>query len=143
MRFRPATRFRAGARPATATIVEFIDDHRESFGVEPVCRELEIAPSTYYAAVSRPRSARSIRDDELKSEIRRVFEENYGVYGARKIWRQLGREGIDVARCTVERLMRELRISGAVRGRTRRTTVADPSARRPPDLVNRDFTGIE
>ncbi|GAA0984024.1 hypothetical protein GCM10009555_056960 [Acrocarpospora macrocephala] len=100
---------------------------------------MEIAPSTYYAALTRPPSARSVRDAELKSQISRVFEENLGVYGARKIWRQLNREGVDVARCTVERLMRELGISGAVRGKTRRTTVADPDARLAPDLVKREF----
>jgi putative transposase len=80
-----------------------------------------------------------MRDDVLKKEIRRVFDDNYGVYGARKVWRQLRREGIEVARCTVERLMRQLGLSGAVRGATRRTTVADPSATPAPDLVKRHF----
>jgi putative transposase len=80
-----------------------------------------------------------MRDEELKKEIRRVFDDNYGVYGARKVWRQLRREGIEVARCTVERLMRQLGLSGAVRGATRRTTVADPSATPAPDLVKRHF----
>jgi putative transposase len=101
---------------------------------------LQVAPSTYYAAKSRPLSARAVRDAELKTEIRRVYEDNFAVYGARKIWRQLQRDGVQVARCTVERLMRELGICGAVRGKTRRTTIADPSARRAPDLVKRDFT---
>ncbi|MFC5108305.1 IS3 family transposase [Kibdelosporangium philippinense] len=131
---------RAGARPATATLVEFIDGHKNEFGVEPICRELQVAPSTYYAALTRPASARSVRDEKLAREIRRVYEENYCVYGARKIWSQLNREGITVARCTVERLMGTLGMSGAVRGKTRRTTVADPSTRRAPDLVKRDFT---
>jgi putative transposase len=101
---------------------------------------LQIAPSTYYAARDRPPPARVVRDNELKTQVRRVFDANFGVYGARKIWRQLNREGIEVARCTVERLMRELGISGAVRGKTRRTTVADTSAKRAPDLVRRQFT---
>jgi putative transposase len=103
---------------------------------------LEIAPSTYYAALARPASPRSVRDRGLKRQISRVFEENFGVYGARKIWRQLNREGVSVARCTVERLMRDLGISGAVRGKTRRTTVADPSAGRAPDLVGREFAAV-
>jgi putative transposase len=101
---------------------------------------LQIAPSTYYAAKSRPPSARAVRDKHLKAQIQRVYQDNFCVYGARKIWRQLQREGLDVARCSVERLMRELGISGAVRGKARRTTVADPSAKRAPDLVKRHFT---
>jgi putative transposase len=101
---------------------------------------LQVAPSTYYAAKSRPPSARQVRDEKLKAEILRVYRDNFGVYGARKVWRQLQREGVPVARCTVERLMRELGICGAVRGKTRRTTVADPSAQRAPDLVKRDFS---
>ena len=101
---------------------------------------MRIAPSTYYAAKSRPPSARAVRDEQLKVEIQRVYQDNFCVYGARKIWCQLRRDGIEVARCTVERLMRELGISGAVRGRTRRTTVADPTAQRAPDLVKRNFS---
>jgi putative transposase len=101
---------------------------------------LQVAPSTYYAAKSRPPSARALRDEELKKEIMRVFNDNFGVYGARKIWRQLLREGRQVARCTVERLMRELGIAGAVRGKTRRTTIADPAAAKAPDLVKRNFS---
>ena len=85
-------------------------------------------------------SARAARDAALKTEVLRIYEENFCVYGARKIWRQLGREGVQVARCTVERLMRELGIAGAVRGKVRRTTIADPAAQRPADLVRRDFT---
>jgi putative transposase len=100
---------------------------------------LPIAPSTYYAAKTRPPSPRRLRDDELKAQIRRVFETNRSVYGARKIWRQLHREGIEAARCTVERLMGELGIAGVVRGKPRRTTWADRSAARPADLVDRQF----
>jgi putative transposase len=98
-----------------------------------------IAPSTYYDQVSRAPSRREIRDDELKAQIGRVHAANYGVYGARKVWLALNREGIDVARCTVERLMAELGLSGAVRGKARRTTIADPAAARPADLVQRRF----
>ena len=86
----------------------FIETHRERFGVEPICRELQGAPSTYYAARQRPRSARRIRDEALQVKLRQVHAEHFGVYGARKLWRQLTREGIPVARCTVERLMRAL-----------------------------------
>jgi transposase InsO family protein len=89
-------------------MIAYIDGHKDRFGVEPICQLLPIAPSTYYAARHRPRSARRRRDEELKVEIRRVHAEHFGVYGARKVWRQLHREGIAVARCTVERLMREL-----------------------------------
>ena len=85
-------------------MIRFIDGHRDRFGVEPICSALQFAPSTYWSAKRRPPSARSIRDEELKLEIRRVFGENFGVYGAPKIWAQLNREGIEVARCTVERL---------------------------------------
>jgi putative transposase len=101
---------------------------------------LEVAPSTYYSAKSRPPCRRAERDAELKEHIRRVFEDNYGVYGARKMWRQLRREGIDVARCTVERLMRQLGLAGRVRGRRRVTTVPAPVDDRPSDLVERSFT---
>jgi putative transposase len=123
----------------------FIDEHREVFGVEPVCRVLKAAglptaPSSYYAWQRRPASARSLRDEELKVEITRVYKENYEVYGARKVWRQLRREGIQVARCTVERLMRDLGLKGVRRGRRVRTTRGDATADRPADLVQRDFT---
>ena len=109
------------------------------FGVEPICTTLEIAPSTYYAAKQRPPCRRRLRDAELEVEIRRVFESNYRVYGARKIWRQLNREGIIVARCTVERLMARCGLAGRVRGRTKRTTVPADVAARPGDLVERRF----
>jgi len=121
-------------------VVELIDEHKDELGVEPVCEQLQVAPSTCYAAKDRPPSARALRDEELKKEIMRVYNDNFGVYGARKIWRQLLREGRQVARCTVERLMRQLGIVGAVRGRTRRATIADPAAERAPDLVKRNFS---
>ena len=117
----------------------FVDGNRERFGVEPICRVLQAAPSTYYAARKRPPPARRVRDEALKVKLRHVHAEHFGVYGARKLWRQLHREGIPVARCTVERLMRELGLSGAVRGKPVRTTVPDDIAARPPDLVQRDF----
>ena len=121
-------------------MIRFIDTHRDRFGVEPICRALQFAPSTYWSAKRRPPSARSIRDEELKLEIQRVYEENFGVYGAPKVWVQLNREGIEVARCTVERLMADLGIQGAVRGKPKRTTVAaGSSAARPADLVDRQF----
>ncbi len=121
-------------------MVAFIDEHRTEHGVEPICAELPIAPSTYYAAKSDPPSARAQRDAALVNEVERVYEENYGVYVARKVWRQLRREGIHVARCTVERLMRRLGLRGATRGRTTRTTTPGTAAAAPADLVDRDFT---
>jgi len=112
-------------------VVEFIDANCDCFGVEPICEVLLIAPSTYYAVKSRPPSTRSIREEELKPEVERVNSESYGgCYGARKVWRQLGREGFDVARCT-ERLMRELGISSVKRGGYKVTTVSDDRADRP------------
>ncbi len=121
-------------------MIAYIDENKATFGVEPICRLLPIAPSTYYEARSRPPSARALRDEDLKTEIARVHAANFGVYGARKVWRQLNREGIAVARCTVQRLMRELGLHGAVRGKTRRTTIPGETAARPADLVNRDFS---
>jgi len=100
----------------------------------------KIAPSTYYAARARPPSARAVRDAALLPQIRRVHRENYGVYGARKVWRQLHREGVPVARCTVERLMRKANLCGVVRGKPRRTTIPAQAAARPGDLLDRDFT---
>ena len=117
----------------------YIEAHRARFGVEPICRVLQVAPSSYYAARGRPPSLRCVRDEELKPKLRRVHAEHFGVYGARKLWRQLQREGTRVARCTVERLMRDLGLAGVVRGRRHRTTVADVAAPRPADLVQRDF----
>jgi hypothetical protein len=114
----------------------FIDEHREVYGVEPICRVLPIAPSTYYEHAARKtdpdrRPARERRDIELSQEIRRFFVANFGVYGVRKVWRQMQREGIDVARCTVARLMRQMGLKGVVRGKSIRTTVSDASAPRP------------
>ena len=125
-------------------MIAFIDDHRADFGVEPICRMLPIAPSTYHAHAARRAEpaglpARTRRDAELKGDIQRVFQDNFEVYGARKVWRQLRREGQDVARCTVERLMKDLGIQGAVRGKPARTTVSDKSAPCPLDRVNRQF----
>jgi putative transposase len=121
-------------------MIAYIEANRDRFGVEPICQVLPIAPSTYYDAKSRPPSARALRDEELKVQIRRVYEENFGVYGARKLWRQLHREGISVARCTVARLMGELGLEGVRRGKPQRTTTPDAAADRPADLVERDFS---
>ena len=118
----------------------YIDEYKNRFGVEPICRQLPIAPSTYYDARKRSPSARSLRDEKLKEEIRRVHVSNFDVYGARKVWRQLNRdEKIPVARCTIERLMRELDLVGISRGKRRRTTISDELAPRPADLVERNF----
>jgi putative transposase len=120
--------------------VSFIDGHRDRWAVEPTCRVLQVAPSTYYAARGRPPSTRALRDAELKVEIHRVWTDNLAVYGARKVWRQLGREGIRVGRDRVARLMGELGICGVVRGKPRRTTIPAETADRPADLVGRNFT---
>jgi putative transposase len=118
-----------------------VDAHRGEFGVEPICRVLDLAPSSYYAVKARQRdpSRRAVRDQVLLGEIRRVYEANYGVYGARKVWWQLQRDGVDVARCTVERLMAKNGLQGAVRGKKRRTTIPGGQADRAPDLVERNF----
>jgi len=118
----------------------FIDAHRKEFGVEPICAVLPIAPSTYYAAQSRPPSPRALCDEQLLEKIRRVYEASRRRYGPRKVWRQLKREGISVARCTIERLMRAEGLHGVVRGKRVFTTQPDESAPRPDDLVERDFT---
>ena len=125
-------------------MIAFIDDHRKVYGVEPICRMLAIAPSTYYAHVSRraapaKASAREIRDRELCGHIGRIWRDNFQVYGARKIWLQLAREGFRVARCTVERLMRLMGLQGARRGKTVKTTVRDPQLPCPQDRVKRNF----
>jgi transposase InsO family protein len=126
-------------------MVAFIEEHRAVHGVEPICDVLPIAPATYYEHRTRKldptrRPERAKRDDELRVEIDRVWKENMSVYGAEKVWRQLGREEIAVARCTVERLMRAMGLRGVVRGGAFKvTTQADESALRPPDLVERDF----
>jgi putative transposase len=120
--------------------VKFITEHKARWGVEPICRELQVAPSSYYAALSRRPSARQRRDEVLKVAVRRVWDEHRQVYGADKVWAQLKREGTTVARCTVERLMRALGLRGVVRGKTPlRTTVADQLSNRPLDLVARQF----
>jgi putative transposase len=121
-------------------MIAYIDANRDRFGVEPICRVLPIAPSTYHAARQRPPSTRRQRDEELKVEIRRVYDDNFGVYGARKVWRQLHREGIGVARCTVERLMGELHLQGVRRGKPHKTTTPAAAAARPADLVERNFS---
>ena len=125
-------------------MIAFIDDHREVHGIEPICRVLPIAPSTYHVHAARQVDPaklppRAKRDAVLMIEIRRVFEANFGVYGVRKVWRQLGREGIDIARCTVARLMGIMGLRGVVRGRKVRTTIPDPAAACPLDRVNRQF----
>jgi putative transposase len=125
-------------------MIAFIEDHRPVYGVEPICRVLPIAPSTYYEHAGRRRNparlpARARRDEVLRSEIRRVWEENFQVYGVRKVWRQLCREGIAVARCTTARLMRQMGLSGAIRGKTVKTTLSNPAVQCPRDKVNRQF----
>ena len=125
-------------------MVSFIDAHREAYGVESICAQVPIAPSQYYEHKARQADservpARQRRDTTLIPEIRRVHRENFGVYGVRKVWRQLAREDIRVARCTVERLMRALGLRGVVRGRKCRTTFADEHAERPLDRVQRQF----
>ena len=122
----------------------FIDEHRDVFGVEPICQLLPIAPSTYYTQAARRvdpdlRPNRAWRDDALCQEIRRVWDENKQVYGVRKVWKQLRREGYGTARCTVERLMRRLGLRGVIRGRTVKTTVSDKATPCPLDKVNRQF----
>jgi transposase InsO family protein len=129
--------------------VAFVDDHRDEYGVEPICRVLPIAPSTYYEQKARQadpyRLPPRIRHDmALRDEIQRVWDENFQVYGARKVWLQLIREAHRVARCTIERLMRQMELQGAIRGkRSKVTTVADGGSHRPPDLVERDFTASQ
>ncbi|MDQ1046282.1 putative transposase [Streptomyces sp. V4I2] len=109
-------------------------------GVDPVCRVLELSPSTYFARKKRPKSARRLRDEQLLPVIEQVHADSGGTYGARRITRALRRKGVEVARCTVERLMAERGLEGVIRGRRRRTTIPEPSAPRPPDLVDRNFT---
>ncbi|WP_327668083.1 MULTISPECIES: IS3 family transposase [unclassified Streptomyces] len=136
---------RRGAGPSTAMKVAYIDQYKHLFGVQPICDVLAetdapIAPSTYYAAHTRPPSARSLRDAELTEEIRRIHTENYGVYGARKVHAALAREGAAVARCTIERLMRQEGLRGVIRAKGPRTTRPAPETDRPADLVERQFT---
>jgi putative transposase len=125
-------------------MVAFIDAHREEYGVESICAEVPIAPSMYYQSKARQADparlpARARRDWELQPQISRVWHENFCVYGARKTWRQLNRERIRVAKCTVERLMRRMGLQGARRGKAFKTTQPDRGATRPPDLVDKQF----
>ena len=125
-------------------MVRFIHDHRDQYGVEPICTVLPIAPSTYHRHRAAPvdptrRSARAQRDDALRPEIQRVYDEHHQVYGPRKVWKQLRREGFCVARCTVGRLMRAMGLEGAVRGRAWITTTHAGNGSRPADLVDRQF----
>jgi hypothetical protein len=125
-------------------MISFIDEHRSALGVEPICRLLPIAPSTYYEVIAKRNdverlSARARSDIAMKIEIRRVFNENFQVYGVRKVWRQLRREGYDIARCTVARLMKGTGLQGVIRGKPVKTTVANKTAPCPLDRVNRQF----
>ena len=120
--------------------MSFINDHRERWGVEPICTALQVAPSTYYAAASRQPSARQLGDQRLRTEIARVHRDNFSVYGIQKVWHHLNREGINVGRDRVARLMDELELSGVVRGKRKRTTVPAEVSARPADLVERNFT---
>lgn len=125
-------------------MIAFIDDHRGAYGVEPICKVLPIAPSTYRERLAQRRdparlSARARQDQALKPEIARVFAENFAVYGVRKVWRQMQREGFEVARCTVARLMGELGLQGVIRGKPVRTTISDKASPCPLDHVNRQF----
>lgn len=122
----------------------FIAEHRDVFGVEPICKVLPIAPSTYYAHAAQQadpelRSNRAQRDDVLCAEIQRVWDAHKQVYGVRKVWRQLRREGFRIARCTVERLMRRLGLQGVIRGKSQKTTHSDKATQCPQDKVNRQF----
>ena len=125
-------------------MIAFIDDHRDKHGVEPICDMLPIAPATYYDHLARRadparQSDRAKRDAALRPEIQRVFDANWQVYGVRKVWRQLRREGFDVARCTVTRLMKAMGIQGIIRGKPHKTTIPDKKLPCPLDRVNRQF----
>jgi transposase InsO family protein len=125
-------------------VMSFIDSHREELGIEPICRELAVAPSSYHAHAARladpaKRSARARRDDEIKEQIGQVHEASSGLYGTRKVWHQMRREGSKVAKCTVERLMRAMGLAGVRRGKTTITTVSNPKSACPLDKVNRKF----
>ncbi|MEQ1713870.1 MAG: IS3 family transposase [Hyphomicrobium sp.] len=133
-----------GARPPLQAMKAFIDEHRHVHGVEPICKALPIAPSTYYAHAAREadpalRSRRAKTDEALMPQVQRVWDENFEVYGVRKVWRQLRREDFAVARCTVQRLMKRLGLRGVIRGKAVRTTLSDPKAPCPRDHVNRQF----
>ncbi|NEB06388.1 IS3 family transposase [Streptomyces sp. SID13726] len=136
--------FCPGDRPSPDEAEQVIDHLRQmDLGVDPVCRVLELSPSTYFARKKRPKSARRLRDEQLMPMIEEIHAQSGGTYGARRITRALRRKAVDVARCTVERLMAELDLEGVVRGQRRRTTIPELSAPRPPDLVDRDFTASQ
>ncbi len=125
-------------------MIAFIDDHRDKHGVEPICEMLPIAPATYYDHLAKRadplrQSVRAKRDEELRPQIQRVFDANWQVYGVRKVWRQLRREGFDVARCTVARLMKAMGIQGVIRGKPHKMTIPDKKLPCPLDRVNRQF----
>ena len=125
-------------------MIAFIDAHREVYGVEPICRVLPIAPSTYHEQAARRADpdhlpSRAKRDAELREGIRRVWEENFQVYGVLKVWQQLRREGLAVARCTTARLMRQMGLAGVIRGKPVKTMISNPAAPCPRDKVNRQF----
>ena len=121
-------------------MVDYIDRHKTTFGVEPICTVLQVAPSTYYTAKARPPSARQLRDDVVKAAMLVIWEANYSVYGVRKLWKAMLRGGHTIGRDQTARLMRELGIRGVRRGRKVFTTRSDKTAARAPDLVRRDFT---
>ncbi|MFN8038888.1 MAG: IS3 family transposase [Acidimicrobiales bacterium] len=133
------TYFREGGRPPVEVMVRFVDEHRDTWPVSAICASIELNERTYYAAKVRPAAARSISDEAHKVKIRAVWVANYSCYGARRVHKALRREGYEIARCTVERLMAEMGIGGVVRGKKRYTTIADDTAARPPDLVDRQF----
>jgi putative transposase len=125
-------------------VMSFIDSHRAELGIEPICHELAVAPSSYHEHAARLadpqlRSARARRDDEIREQIKRVHDDSSGLYGTRKVWHQMHREGVKVAKCTVERLMRIMGLAGVRRGKTTITTVSNPKAPCPLDKVNREF----
>ncbi|WP_406226040.1 IS3 family transposase [Streptomyces albidoflavus] len=133
--------FCPGDRPSPDEAEQVIDHLRDNgLGADPVCRVLGLSPSTYFARKKRPKSARRLRDEQLVPVIEQVHAESAGTYGTRRITRALRRKGVEVARCTVERLMAEHGLEGVIRGRRRRTTIPEPSAPRPPDLVDHNFT---
>jgi putative transposase len=130
---------RGGARPPLAAMTRFIDDHR-SYGIEPICRTLAIAPSSYYASKVRPPSSRAIRDEALSADLSPIHAEHFSVYGVRKVWRVLRREGFEVGRDQVRRLMRRLGLAGETRTKRVRTTRPALASARPADLVERVFS---
>ena len=125
-------------------MIAFIKEHRDAIGVEPICRHLPIAPSTFYDHMAKRAnpdllSDRAKRDEVLRPEIKRVWEQNFEVCGVRKVWHQMRREGFDIARCTVARLMKDMEVEGVIRGQKVRTTIPDKAQPSPLDKVNRHF----